>query len=78
MKQSGGWLALLDRHLQCRDAESLAAIVAHGPTHDAPRIQIQDHRQMQPSRAGRDDGRIASPDAVGLRNSELPGKRVIY
>jgi hypothetical protein len=51
-------------------------VVGQTPTHDAPRTQIDDHGQVEPSRAGRDEGDVARPDAIGSRGQGLAGEEI--
>ncbi len=44
--------------------------------YDAARTQIDDHRQVEPSRAGRDEGDITRPSAIGSRGQWLAGEKI--
>src|SRR5882724_8264666 len=72
MQQSGRGSALLDRHAQGGQAQRLGALAAHGPADDTARVEVQQHRQMEPSRAGRNDRHVAGPDAIGAADTEAP------
>src|SRR5262244_3283671 len=72
MQQYGPGATLLDRHAQGGQAQRLGALAAHGPTHDTARVEVQQHRQMEPSRTGRNDRHVAGPDAIGSGDAEAP------
>jgi hypothetical protein len=50
--------------------------LADRPADDAARMQIQDHRQIQPALSGPDVADIASPFLVRLGRTEIPIQQV--
>jgi hypothetical protein len=57
-------VALADSHAQSRAGQRSVEKLAHGPTDDAPAIDIQDCDQVQPALSSEDTGDISDPDLV--------------
>src|SRR5215471_7028505 len=64
-----------DRHRQRIDSERSIQALAHSPAHYRSGIEIQDHRQVEPSLARRDKGDM-SANSVGPRCVEYAPKEV--
>jgi len=67
---------MLDRHHQSIRHQRLTDLRAHGPTHHASGMQIQQHRQVQHPLTGRDKGDVADPDTIRLRCLKIPVQQV--
>lgn len=67
MDQSGTDTPLTDRHRQCGKRQLLIRLLPHRPADDPSGTEIQQHRHIEPARAGRDHGDIPDPDAVEPR-----------
>ena len=65
-----------DGHLQRPDRQIPLHAVADGPTDDAPRMQVQDHSQIQPPLAGPDIADITGPLLVGEIRREVTIQQV--
>ncbi len=57
-------LPMLDRHGQRIVRERLVHSLPHRPAHDTARIKIDQDRQVEPTFAGRDERRVAGPEAI--------------
>src|SRR3984957_15667537 len=68
--------ALRDRHVQRRENQLGAQMRLHRPAHNAARIHIQHHRQIQKSRPRRHVGYIGHPQPIGPVRIELPIDKV--
>jgi hypothetical protein len=65
--EPGGRPLPLGGHHQCRYAQLGAHVIAHRPTDDLARGQIENGGQVQPALAGRQVGDVGQPDRVGPR-----------
>ena len=74
--EAGLRLASFDGHGEGIDGELPVLPVTHGPAHDAARIEIEQHGQMEPTLTGRDEGDVTDPDPVGLIDGEAPFEQV--
>ena len=59
-----------DGHLQRADRQIAFDAITYGPANDAPGVQVQDHRQIEPALPGLDVSEIGQPfgSAGPLRN----------
>ena len=69
--------ALIYRHLQCIDDQVATDPAAHRPTHNATRVQIQYHRQIQPALACLDVGDIGCPAFIRALCREVLLEQVV-
>src|SRR4030095_2403162 len=70
MNQTWGWPSSRERHVQGVSDEVTVDTLTHGPVHDPACIQIQQHRQIQPTGLGGYEGDIACPDTIGSIHCE--------
>lgn len=54
----------------------LIRALAHRPTHDLSRVQVEHGREMQPASAGRHEGDVRNPHSVGRRAGKRPGQKI--
>ena len=64
--------ALRDRHVQGRQNQLRSQVRLHRPAHDAPRIHIEHHGQIQKARPGRNVGDVGNPQPIGTLAVEPP------
>ncbi len=62
--------------VECGEDEIGAQVVGQTPADDAPRTQINDHGEVKPSCAGRDEGNVPRPNAVGNCRQGLAGEEI--
>jgi len=55
-------------HGECSHREVPIGLGTHGPADDPPRIQVEDHRQVEPARARSNGRQIPGPDPVPGRD----------
>src|SRR5215468_10498818 len=65
VEQPHVWLATTERHLQRGSHQWRIHMITHRPAHNLPRIQVQQHRGIQPSLLGPYVGDIATPHYIG-------------
>jgi hypothetical protein len=79
---SGGYDAAAQRgsqgngHLQRPDRQIALHAVTDGPAYDAPRMQIEDHSQIEPPLAGPDVTDVAGPFLVRPSRREVAIQQV--
>jgi len=61
MNAAFGWRSEGDGHFQGPDRQVTLHAIADCPTNDTPGMQIEDHRQIQPTLTGPDVADVASP-----------------
>ena len=61
-------------HVQSRQNQAAFQCLAHRPTDNAPREQIENDRQIQPSLAGPDIGDVCRPAGIGRFGTENRGR----
>ncbi len=61
---------------QCPDRQVPFHPIAHRPTDDTPRMQVQDHSEIQPALARPDIADIACPFLIRLVSREVPIQQV--
>lgn len=66
MNAAFGWRSEGDGHFQGPDRQVTLHAIADCPTNDTPGMQIEDHRQIQPTHTGPDVADVASPFLVRL------------
>jgi hypothetical protein len=75
MQQAGVWASTLQRHIERFDRDVSIIDGAHGPTHDEPRKQIQDRRQIELAAAADDElRRVPRPSADSDRVPRSSGR----
>src|SRR5215475_5089341 len=70
------WLATTERHLQRGSHQWRIHMITHRPAHNLPRIQVQQHRAIQPSLLGPYVGDIATPHWALTQQSCVPADSV--
>ena len=68
--------AMVERHRECVLRQINAEPAAHRPPHHRARIEVKDHRQIEPALQGPDIGDVPGPYLVGLRDRELAIERI--
>ena len=76
MDQTGPRPALQDRHAQGIHYQLSIRVRAHRPAHHAPRVQIQQHREMQCPAPRGDVCHVAGPHPVRRRRLEVAAEQV--
>src|SRR6185312_9651717 len=66
------WCALFNCHVQCSQCQCLVGTVSHGPTHHSARVEIKQHRQVEPAGPCPNEGHIPHPSQVLLAGMEVP------
>jgi hypothetical protein len=74
--QSNGRPACGDGHAQGAQDQSDVVARRHRPTHHAPGVQIQQHRQIQPACPRSDKRDVAHPSLIGFVCLELPLQQI--
>ena len=72
VRESRRWFPVRQRHGEGPLGQLHGQTVAHRPTNHGARVQIEDHRQIEPALRGPHVGQIPGPHLVGLLNLELP------
>src|SRR5438094_6373288 len=70
MNQARRGLPPLDGHPERPQGDLFVWRGTHGPADDPARVQIEEHRQVQPARAGRNGREVAGPDPIGRWHRE--------
>ena len=65
-----------NRHLQRPDRQVPFHAIAYSPTNDTPRMQVQDHGQIQPTLAGPNAADIARPFLGWLLSAKITVQQV--
>ena len=60
-----------DGHFQCTDRQIAFQAITDSPADDAPGVQVQDHRQIEPALPGPDVADVTRPFLIGLIGSEI-------
>ncbi len=76
MDQARPRAASLECHGEGGNGEFGAQMLAHRPADDLASEQAEDHRQVEPTFAGRDVGDIRQPDLIGPVGYEIPIQQV--
>ena len=69
MDAASGWFSQGHRHVQCTDRKIAFHTVADSPANDPPRIQVQNHGQIQPA--------LLRPDIASI-DYLLAGRRCLH
>ena len=67
---------MVDRHGQRLLCEVTGQPSSQRPATHGARVEVEEHRQIEPALCGPDIGHISSPHLVGLRDRELTIARV--
>ncbi len=63
-------------HFQRADRQITFQAITDGPAYDAPGVQVQDHRQIEPAFPGPDIADVSCPFLIGLIGSEIALQQV--
>ena len=65
-----------DGHFQRADRQVAFQAITDSPADNAPGVQVQDHRQIEPALAGPDVADVSCPFLIGLIGSEVALQQV--
>ncbi|MDB5804562.1 MAG: hypothetical protein JWN73_1884 [Betaproteobacteria bacterium] len=75
-RTTGAAPAPLHRHCQGIHRQMPVDLLAHGPADDLARVQVKDHRQVQPAAGTGNEGHVGQPTLVRIVGRKVPVQQV--